>query len=64
VTLPSDPLRWSPEALDELRDRAAIIWEGAFRCDEASWPEAYRMAVRCVRVRVDRAERVVYPAHR
>ncbi len=64
MTLPVDPLLWSPEARDELADRAAIIWDGAFRCDEASWPEAYRMAVRCVRFRIDREARVIYPAMR
>jgi len=63
MMLPENVAAWSPEALDELADRAAIIWDGCFRCDEAAWPEAQRMAVRCVRMRVDRERRVVFPAH-
>lgn len=64
MTLPADPLRWDPGALDELRERAAIIHEGAFHCDPEAWPEAWRMAVRCVRLRVDRERGIVFPAHR
>ena len=56
------PVEWSPEAIDACIDHACHLWDACFQCDEASWPEAQRMAVRCVRLRVDRENRVVYPA--
>jgi hypothetical protein len=60
--LPADPLRWDPDAREELQERACLILDGCFGGDDEAWPEAWRMAVRCVRVRVDRERRIVYPA--
>lgn len=62
MTLPSDPLRWDPAAREELEERASLILDGCFRGDPEAWPEAWRMAIRCVRLRVDRERAIVYPA--
>lgn len=62
MTLPSGPLRWGADVREELAERAAIILDGVFRGDPECYPEAWRMAVRCVRLRVDRESRIVYPA--
>jgi hypothetical protein len=62
MSLPADPLRWDPDAYFELKERAALMLDGCFHGDERAWPEAWRMAVRCVRLRVDRERGIVYPA--
>lgn len=55
-------MRWDPDALEEMEERAALILDGCFRGDERAIPEARRMAVRCVRLRVDRDRGIVFPA--
>jgi hypothetical protein len=59
--LPTNPLDWDQTAREELAERAAIILDGCFRGDPACCPEAHRMAVRCVRFRVDRERGLVFP---
>ena len=63
MTLQPDPLRWDPEAREELDERAALILDGCFRGDPAAWPEAWRMAVKCTRYRIDRERGIVFPAY-
>jgi hypothetical protein len=60
--LPTNPLDWDQTAREELSERAALILDGCFHGDPACYPEAHRMAVRCVRMRVDRERGLVFPA--
>jgi hypothetical protein len=51
VTLPTSLLRWSPEALEELAERAAIVWASDRNSTEADWGAAKAAAERMVRER-------------
>lgn len=51
MTLPSSVERWPPEALEEFRERAALVWEGDRASTEADWPAAKVAAERIVRER-------------
>ena len=63
MTLPVDPLQWSPDLREELQERACLVLDGCFHGDDAAWPEAWRMAVKCTRYRVDRERGIVFPAY-
>jgi hypothetical protein len=51
VTLPRRLSDWPAEALEEFRERAALVWEGDRASTEADWPAAKAAAERIVRRR-------------
>jgi hypothetical protein len=51
VTLPTSLLRWSPEAIEELAERAAIVWASDRNATEADWGAAKAAAEKMVRTR-------------
>jgi hypothetical protein len=42
---------WPPEAIEDWKERASIVWEGASGSTEADWPAAKAYAEQLVRAR-------------